>query len=341
MLKSGLFIAGAGALCHVIRQRAFAAAKVPVVRALSSSAGSAAAARKPKTAFRLGMCQIGPVGSEKPKNLVLARNAVEQAGREGAELVVLPECFNSPYATDQFPVYAEPIPPVGTTADGAAAQASASPSTGMLCGLAREHGIYLVGGSIPERDAGTGAVYNCCVVADPSGTIVLKHRKMHLFDIDVPGGITFKESDTLTAGDAVSTFDFAPCGCTVGVAICYDIRFPELAMLMRAQGAQVLLYPGAFNMTTGPPHWELLQRARALDNQCYVAAVSPARNPASSYQAWGHTTLISPWGDVVATTEHAPAVVVADVDLTKVAEIRQNIPVSLQKRHDVYSLDQK
>ena len=129
MLKA-TFFAGAGAICHVIRQRAFAAAKVPVVRALATSAGSAAAPPDgPKTSFRLGMCQVGPVGTEKPKNLVLARNAVEQAVREGAELVVLPECFNSPYATDQFPVYAEPIPPVGTTADAAAALASASPST--------------------------------------------------------------------------------------------------------------------------------------------------------------------------------------------------------------------
>ena len=118
-------------------------------------------------------------------------------------------------------------------------------------------------GSIPERDGSN--VYNTCIIVSPKGEIVAKHRKVHLFDIDVPGKITFKESDTLTGGSSMTTFN-TEFG-TIGVGICYDLRFPEQAAIMRQRGCNLMVYPGAFNMTTGPAHWELLQRARALDNQ--------------------------------------------------------------------------
>ncbi|KAJ0388719.1 hypothetical protein P43SY_011911 [Pythium insidiosum] len=112
-------------------------------------------------------------------------------------------------------------------------------------------------------------------------------------------------------------------------------------MLMRRQGAKLLVFPGAFNLTTGPAHWELLQRARAVDNQLYVAAASPARGPEGGYQAWGHSTVISPWGEVVATCEHSDAIVYADLELEKVDTMRCNIPTSLQTRSDLYELTQK
>jgi len=156
-----------------------------------------------------------------------------------------------------------------------------------------------------------------------------------VFDISVPNGITFKESDTLSAGNSITTFDTPFC--KVGLGICYDLRFPQLGMLMREQGCKLLVYPGAFNTTTGPPHWELLQRARAVDNQLYVATASPARNPESKYQAWGHSSIVSPWGDVIATTEHDPDTIIAEIDLNRVDEIRQNIPISKQARLDIYS----
>ena len=146
-----------------------------------------------------------------------------------------PECFNSPYAAAKFPEYAEEIP-----ASAALVDAEKNPSTFMLVAAAKKHAIYLIGGSIPERDG--DKVYNTCVVFGPDGTILCKHRKMHLFDIDVPGKITFKESDTLTGGDRITVFD-TPFG-RVGVGICYDIRFPELAQLMRDNGAVILAYPG-------------------------------------------------------------------------------------------------
>jgi omega-amidase len=278
---------------------------------------------------RLALLQI-MVGADKAANLKVAEAAIDEAARNGAHIIALPECFNSPYATDQFPVYAEPIP-----ATKEELTAEANPSTAMLSAAAARNKVYLVGGSIPEKDA-EGKVYNACVAFGPDGSLLTKHRKVHLFDIDVPGRITFKESDTLSAGASLSTFD-TPYG-RVGLGICYDLRFPLLAMLLRAAGCKILLYPGAFNMTTGPAHWELLQRARALDTQSYVAAVSIARNPSSSYQAWGHSTVINPWGEVVATTDENPTTVYADLRMNRVEEVRAQIPVSKQTRDDLYKL---
>eukprot|EP00514_Thraustochytrium_sp_LLF1b_P001094 CAMPEP_0184508818 /NCGR_PEP_ID=MMETSP0198_2-20121128/957_1 /TAXON_ID=1112570 /ORGANISM="Thraustochytrium sp., Strain LLF1b" /LENGTH=291 /DNA_ID=CAMNT_0026898615 /DNA_START=5 /DNA_END=880 /DNA_ORIENTATION=- len=277
--------------------------------------------------FKLAMCQI-LVGTDKAINLAAARTAIKEAAAKGAQMVALPECFNSPYATSSFPVYAETIP--ATAGD---LNEEEQPSTAMLIAAAKESNIYLIGGSFPEKD--DKGVYNTSLVISPEGELVAKHRKVHLFDIDVPGGVTFKESDTLSAGNTITTFDTPFC--KVGLAICYDIRFPQLAMLMRDAGCKMLVYPGAFNTTTGPPHWELLQRARAVDNQVFVATASPARNPDSDYQAWGHSSIVSPWGEVLATCEHGPATVFADIDISKADEMRQNIPVSKQLRTDLYN----
>jgi omega-amidase len=301
----------------------------------SASAGEGANAGEdgpPPTKLKVALCQIH-VGADKAANLVNARSAIDRAAKGGAKLVSLPECFNSPYAVSAFPKYAEVVPE-----HSGALELEQSPSTAMLIDAAIEHGIYLIGGSIPEIDT-DGSIYNTCVIVSPHGEILGKHRKMHLFDIDVPGRITFKESETLSPGNSITTFDM-PHG-KVGVGICYDIRFPEQSQLMREEGCKLLVFPGAFNMTTGPAHWELLQRGRALDNQLYVCTVSPARDESASYHAWGHSTVVSPWGDVVATTSHEPDIVFAELDFEKVEEIRTNIPVSKQKREDLYSLNSK
>ena len=146
--------------------------------------------------------------------------------------------------------------------------------------------------------------------------------------------MTFKESDTLTAGDAATLFD-TPYG-RVGVGICYDIRFPQLANICRDAGAQLIVYPGNFNLTTGPAHWELLQRARAVDNQLFVATASQARAGGPGYQSYGYSTIVSPWGTLVATSTESSAIVFAEVDLAEVEPIRRNIPISMQKRSDLY-----
>jgi len=286
--------------------------------------------------LRMGLCQVS-VGKDKAQNILNVRRCLEQAKDGGAQMAVLPECWNSPYSTASFPAYAEPVPAVGATS----VDANTSPSTHMLVSAAVETGMWIVGGSVPERHVaqeGAEQLFNTCVVVNPAGQIVGKHRKVHLFDIDVPGRITFKESDCLTGGDRITVVD-TPWG-GVGVAICYDMRFPELAIVMREMGAKVLLYPGAFNMVTGPAHWELLQRARAVDNQCFVATCSPARDesPGAGYVAWGHSTVVSPWGEVVQKAAEGQEVIFADLDLSETETMRQNIPCFAQKRTDLYSL---
>ncbi|KAF9158522.1 hypothetical protein DFQ26_007521 [Actinomortierella ambigua] len=268
---------------------------------------------------RLALVQLA-VGSNKQANLDNARKHVLQASSNGAKIIVLPECFNSPYGTGFFPEYAE------TLQDG--------PSTKALSSMAKDAKAWLIGGSIPERDNSDNNVYNTCTVYNPKGEMVAIHRKVHLFDIDVPGKIRFQESETLTGGNNLTHVD-TEYG-KVGVGICYDIRFPELAMIAARKGCVAMIYPGAFNMTTGPLHWELLQRARAVDNQMFVAACSPARDLSSSYHAWGHSTVVGPDGQVLSTTDEKESIVYADLDFAKMEEFRQNIPLNNQRRFDMY-----
>ncbi|XP_049565814.1 omega-amidase NIT2 [Orcinus orca] len=272
-------------------------------------------------AFRLALIQL-QVSSVKSDNLTRACGLIWEAAKQGAKIVSLPECFNSPYGTKYFPEYAEKIP---------------GDSTQKLSEVAKKCSIYVIGGSIPEEDA--GKLYNTCAVFGPDGTLLVKHRKLHLFDIDVPGKITFQESKTLSPGDSFSTFDTPYC--RVGLGICYDIRFAELAQIYAQRGCQLLVYPAAFNLTTGPAHWELLQRGRAVDNQVYVATASPARDDKASYVAWGHSTVVSPWGEVLVKAGTEEMIVYSDIDLKKLAEIRQQIPVFSQKRSDLYAVEAK
>ncbi|RVE65487.1 hypothetical protein OJAV_G00116970 [Oryzias javanicus] len=159
----------------------------------------------------------------------------------------------------------------------------------MLSEAAQENQVYLVGGSIPEKDG--GKLYNTCAVFGPDGEMILKHRKIHLFDINVPGKICFQESETLSPGNSLSTFDTPFC--KVGVGICYDMRFAELAQIYSRKGCQLLVYPGAFNMTTGPAHWELLQREGLLIT----------------------SSVVNPWGEVISKAGAEETVIYADIDL--------------------------
>ncbi|TRY54624.1 hypothetical protein DNTS_001608 [Danionella cerebrum] len=289
------------------------------VNCLFSVLGSMSAIFKNMSKFRLAVVQLH-VSKIKADNLGRAQKLVKEAAGQGANVVILPECFNSPYGTRFFAEYAEKIP---------------GESTQVLSEAAKECGIYLVGGSIPEEDG--GKLYNTCLVYGPDGKLLVKHRKIHLFDIDVPGKIRFQESETLSPGNSFSIFETPFC--KVGVGICYDIRFPELAQIYAKNGCQLLVYPGAFNMTTGPAHWELLQRGRALDNQVYVATASPARDETASYVAWGHSAVVNPWGEVVSKAGSEESVVYADIDLQYLADVRRQIPITVQRRNDLYSVN--
>lgn len=274
---------------------------------------------KAMSKFRLAVVQL-LVTKVKSDNLHRACSLIKEAAGQGAKVVVLPECFNSPYGTGFFAEYAEKIP---------------GESTQILSEAAKECGVYLVGGSIPEEEG--GKLFNTCSVFGPDGKILVKHRKIHLFDIDVPGKIRFQESETLSPGSSLSMFETPFC--KVGVGICYDMRFSELAQIYAKEGCQLLVYPGAFNMTTGPAHWELLQRARAVDNQVYVATASPARDETASYVAWGHSTVVNPWGEVITKAGAEEAVVYADIDMQYLSDVRQQIPITAQRRNDIYSVN--
>ncbi len=267
--------------------------------------------------FQLGICQF-QVGSVKAENLAKAATFIEAAAAQGARVIVLPEMFNSPYDLACFPTYAE--------------EAAHSQTLAFLAQEARTKQCYLVGGSIPEQEG--SALYNTCFVFDPQGRRLARYRKMHLFDIDLPGQISFQESAVLSPGNQIATFD-TEFG-TMGVVICYDLRFPEVFRLLVEAGVQVVLAPGAFNLTTGPAHWELLLRSRGLDNQVYLAGVSPARNEAASYVAYGHSLVVDPWGQILWQAAHQEAVGCVTIDLERLTEIRTNLPALKHRRRDLY-----
>ena len=250
-------------------------------------------------------------------NLDGLRRQLEALREDKADLVCLGEMFSCPYDTPNFPRYAEP---------------EGGESWQVLSSLAREFGIYLSAGSVPEAGE-EGKTYNTAYVFDRLGRQIAKHRKVHLFDVDIQGGQRFKESETLSAGDHYTVFDteFGP----MGLAICFDMRFPELARLMVEVGAKLILVPAAFNMTTGPAHWELMFRSRAVDNQCYMIGTSVARDEAFTYVAWGHSLVVDPWGRVVSELGAEPGVAVTDIDLAYVEEVRQQLPLLSARRRDL------
>ncbi len=249
------------------------------------------------------------VYSDKMENIEMLTPLFWQVQAYHADLVCLPEMFNCPYETPNFPVYAEK---------------EGGPVWTALSRLAAKFHVYLSAGSVPECD-GEGRVYNTAYVFDRNGKQIARHRKVHLFDINVKGGQCFKESDTLTAGDSATVFD-TEFG-KMGLCICYDFRFPELARRMALEGANVILVPAAFNMTTGPAHWEVMFRSRAVDNQVFTVGTSPSRDMDSSYHAWGHSIVVSPWGTVLGQMDEKTGFQITEIDLDEVGEIREQLPL--------------
>ncbi len=261
------------------------------------------------------LTEIGPAFEKVEEYCRMAKEA-------GADMLCLPEMFCCPYETKNFPVYGQ--------LDGGEMTERAS-------ALAKKYGIYLSAGSVPELDE-KGRVYNTAYVFGRKGERLAKHRKMHLFDIDVKGGQRFMESETLTAGDQVTVFD-TEFG-KMGLCICYDIRFPELVRLMALKGAVAVLCPAAFNTTTGPRHWELCHRAQAMFSQVYMIATSPCRNMESSYHAYGHSIVVDPWGMTVAQLDEKEGVLITELDRSAVEAAREQIPLLRQRRTDIYRLEE-
>ncbi len=253
-----------------------------------------------------------PVSPDVSENLKTVNAYFEQIRDQNVDLVTLGEMFCCPYKTAGFPVYAEP-------AGGKVWQA--------LSSLAKKYGVYLEAGSVPET--ADGKIYNTAYVFDREGRQIARHRKIHLYDVDIQGGQHARESDTVSPGEDCTVFD-TEFG-RIGLCVCFDIRFPDLFLQMVQQGAKAVLIPADFNLTTGPAHWELLCRARAVDNQCYIFGTSTARDESAKYVVYGHSIAVSPWGGILGQLDEKEGILIREIDFREVDRIRQELPVVYQK----------
>ena len=250
-------------------------------------------------------------------NLATAKRLIAEAADGGAELVALPEYFCVLGRKDTDKVDAREAPGHGPIQD-------------FLADAAIRHRIWLVGGTLPVSlgDGVTDRIRNATFVFAPDGTVVARYDKIHLFGF-TKGAEHYDESRTIAAGDAPVSFEvtLGDQPLRVGLSICYDLRFPELYRDFAASGApDLIVVPSAFTHTTGSAHWEILLRARAIENQCYVLAPAQGGVHENGRRTWGHTMLIDPWGEVVALLEEGEGVVVGHVDPVRIAEIRENLP---------------
>lgn len=247
-------------------------------------------------------------------NLATVRALTARAVGDGAQLVVLPECFSFLGRTE------------GDKLAIAEALDGRGPVAGALRELATKHGIWIVGGGTPEIVPGDLArTYNTALVVDPRGELVARYRKIHLFDVDIPGGAVLRESDATAPGTELVVVEIG--GAKVGVSICYDLRFPELyRRLVKDRGAEVLLVPAAFTAHTGAAHWHLLLRARAVENQAWVVAAAQGGRHNEKRESYGHSLVVDPWGTIVAEQAAGDGVAVATLDGETVATRRTQMP---------------
>ncbi|XP_039441452.1 omega-amidase NIT2-like [Culex pipiens pallens] len=274
--------------------------------------------------IRIALVQLKIAGARE-KILKNAVDLIRIAKKEKfANVVVLPESFNIPYSEADFAANAEAIP------SGETSKA--------LSEAASHFGVHVVGGSFVERDR-DGKLFNTCTVWGPDGALVAKHRKVHLCDTNIPEKLVVNETSVFTRGDSYTTFYVGET--KIGLGICWDMRFPEFAAAYRADGCDLLIYPAVCDCYTGELHWELLARARAVDNQVFVAFCSPARDPHADLVAYGHSLVVDPWGKVIQKGTEFQEIVVADLILKTLPEARSQIPVLQQKRADLYELVKK
>lgn len=256
-------------------------------------------------------------GPRRDANLERANELVREAATRGASLVVLPEVFAWRGARSDEAAHAEPIP---------------GPSTDAMAELARTTGIHLLMGSILERSAGESRTFNTTCLLSPRGELLARYRKIHLFDVDLPGRVTVRESDARAPGDDVVVVA-TPLG-KLGLSICYDLRFPELYRRQVRAGAELLLVPSAFTFTTGSAHWEVLCRARAIENQCYLLAANQSGTSPHGFADFGGSMIVDPWGVVIARAGDGETVALAEIDHGYLARVRRELPSLAHARID-------
>jgi predicted amidohydrolase len=252
--------------------------------------------------------QLGS-GADRAQNLATVAALVAAAASRGAHLVVLPEVVAWRGPRDAEPSAIETIP---------------GPTSEAMSALARAHGVVLCAGSWLEQSPSDERAFNTTCVFGTDGALLARYRKIHLFDVDIPGQVAVRESDTRAPGvDAVVVP--TPLG-TLGLSICYDLRFPELYRRLAHAGAELLLVPSAFTAPTGAAHWEVLLRARAIENQCYVLAANQTGRSPHGFADYGNSMVVDPWGVVLARAEEGEAVVVAEIDREHLRRVRRELP---------------
>jgi predicted amidohydrolase len=259
------------------------------------------------------------VSDDKDRNLATADRLVTRAAADGARLVVLPELFNLLGRAEVLRAGAEPL-------DG--------PTLTWAADAARAHDLWLVAGSITERIDGADRTFNTSCVLSPAGDRIATYRKIHLFDNDVDGA-AYHESATVAPGDEIVSVALTD-ELTLGLAVCYDLRFPELFRALAVDGAHVVTLPSAFMARTGVDHWDPLVRARAIENQVFVVAPGQIGEVTPSLPLWGHSMIVDPWGTVLAAAPDGEHVVCADLDLVAQADVRRRLPSLANRRPDLY-----
>jgi deaminated glutathione amidase len=255
--------------------------------------------------------------NDKARNLAAAERLVRAAAADGAELVALPEKWNLLAAGEELLAGAEPL-------DG--------PSLAAARAWARDLGVHLLAGSVAERGEG-GKASNTSVLIGPGGEDLAVYRKIHMFDVDA-GGVSYRESEYEQAGEEIVTG--AVGGLIAGLSVCYDLRFPELFRILALRGARLLAVPSAFTAATGRDHWEVLLRARAIENQAFVLAPNQVGAAAPHFDSYGHSAIVDPWGRVLALAPEEESFVVADLDLAAQARIREELPSLANRRPRAY-----
>jgi deaminated glutathione amidase len=268
--------------------------------------------------IRLACVQLTS-GTDKAANLEHAERLVAQAAATGADVVALPEKWNAIGDPDVLHAAAEAIE------DGESVAAMRS--------WAKQHGVSLIGGSITERREGREKLSNTSFVFDPDGELVATYRKIHLFDVEV-GGHVYRESEAEEPGDETVVADVE--GWPVGLTVCYDVRFPELYRILALQGALLATVPAHFTLHTGKDHWHLLLRARAVENGFYVAAPAQIGVTGIGRPSYGRSLIVDPWGTVIAQAPDEESVISAEIDQSRVEEVRRQIPSLANRQPDAY-----
>ncbi len=266
--------------------------------------------------------QLNATG-DKQRNTELAERLVREAAGAGAELVVLPEKWNLLAGPDAMREGAE-------TLDGPTLSAASS--------WARRLGIHLLAGSIVELREGHELRANTSVLLDPGGRAVAVYRKIHMFDVDV-GGVSYRESESEAPGEEIVTAELGDQR-VIGLSVCYDLRFPELYRILATRGATVLAVPSAFTAETGRDHWEVLLRARAIENQAFVVAPNQWGPAPPHYRSHGRSAIVDPWGIVLATAPDGDGYALARLDFDSLAEIRERVPSLANRRPQAYAWPQ-